>query len=121
MPTFVPDGGLAVIANRLDGAGTEPVYIAWGTGSGQTGSSTALAVESAESRVAGTSSVVTVDTTDDTYQVQGTLVSLSSQTITEVGLFDASTGGSMFFYSDDLTRVLLTDEGIAFTLRVDFD
>ncbi|MGW2692342.1 hypothetical protein ACWC3Y_10825 [Streptomyces sp. NPDC001296] len=46
--------------------------------------------EAAESRVAGTSSQVTTTSTNDTYQVVGTITSGSAQTITETFLSDSA-------------------------------
>lgn len=75
---------------------TEPKILGWGTG-GVNGPFTAavpdiaLWTEGAETRVTGASSLTTTTQFDDTYQVTGTITSLSGQTIAEVGLFDSST------------------------------
>jgi hypothetical protein len=98
--------GANVIADRLKTQTTyttEPKNIAWGTGG--TGTETAggappftaaitdvgMFQESAEARVAGTSSITTTTTTNDTYTVTGTITSAGTQTITECGLFDSTT------------------------------
>lgn len=92
--------GREVIANRMIGTSpsqAEPKILGWGTGGVAGGPFTAAVsdvgafTEAAETRVTGSSSVVTTTTTNDTYQVTGTITSLSNQTIAEVLLSDAST------------------------------
>lgn len=92
--------GDAVVSGRMIGSTptqAEPKNLGWGIGGAGTGSPYAAAKtdvapfgESAESRVAGTSSQVTTTYTGDTYQVVGTITSASTQTIAEVFLSDAS-------------------------------
>src|SRR5574340_913513 len=101
MATKVVNGGLAIITNKLKAAGTEPTYVGWGTGVGTTAvTDTTLFTEAAESRTNGTSTRVTTSVTNDTYQVVGSLTSLSNQTITNAGLFDAATVGNLFLKGD---------------------
>jgi len=92
--------GREIIANRMIGSSpsqAEPKILGWGTGGVAGGPFTAAVTdvaafqEAAETRVTGTSSVVTTTTTNDTYQVVGTITSLSNQTIAEVLLSDSST------------------------------
>lgn len=92
----VTSKGREVIAGRLKGATptqTEALNIGWGT-VGATPNATvfdvALYKEAAESRVAGTSSFVTTSSSNDTYQVVGTITSAGGQTIAEAALSDAS-------------------------------
>lgn len=92
--------GREIISGRMIGGSptqTEPLNIGWGTGGLGTGSPYTAAVtdvnafkESAENRTAGTSSQVTTSSINDTYQVTGTITSLSNQTIAEVLLSDSS-------------------------------
>jgi hypothetical protein len=87
--------GREVISGRMIGASptqVEPKNLGWGTGT-QTVATTDVApfIESSEARVAGTSSQVTTTTTNDTYQVSGTITSASNQTIAEVFLSDSAT------------------------------
>ena len=89
MASVVTNAGKQIFNNRLRGSGTEPSYLAWGTGAGTAAiADTTLFTESAqESRASGTSSTQTTTTTGDTYQVTGTLtVATSGKTITNVGL-----------------------------------
>lgn len=118
MATVVTNKGKEIYADRLMGSGTEPKYVAWGTGAGTAAvGDTTLFTEAAESRTNGTSSKVTTSTTNDTYQVTGTITSLSGQTITNAGLFDAATTGNCFLKGDFTGVALLTGESIAFTIK----
>jgi hypothetical protein len=92
--------GKEIIATRMRGApasSTEPLNVGWGTGGLAGGPFTAanpdvgFFSESAEARVAGTSSLVTTTVTNDTYQVVGTITATGTRTITEVGLSDSAT------------------------------
>ena len=83
--------GRELVAGRIAGSGTEPKNLGWGTGAGTAASSdVAPFTEAAEARVAGTSSLVTTTSTNDTYQVVGTITSSSGQTITETFLSDSA-------------------------------
>lgn len=121
--TLIVNGGHALSANRIIGSGTEPKYVAWGTGAGTAAASdTTLFTESTdEARTSGTSSRVTTTVTNDTYQVVGTItVATSNKTITNVGLFDASTSGNLWFKSDFTGLALLVGDAIQFTIKVKF-
>lgn len=68
------------------GSVTIPKIVGWGnSAAAPTAAATDVAPfgEAAEARVTGTSSVVTTTTTNDTFQVVGTITSLSGQTINE--------------------------------------
>lgn len=96
----VTRSGDAVASGRMIGTTptqAEPLNLGWGTGGVGTGSPyTAAKTDvaqfgpSAENRTAGTSSQVTTTFTSDTYQVSGTITSLSAQTIAEVCLSDSA-------------------------------
>lgn len=94
---LVVSKGREVVINALKGTATEPKNVGWGTGGVAGGPFTAAVTdvaafqEGAEPRTVGTSSVVTTTTTNDTYQVAGTITSLSNQTIAEVLLSDTVT------------------------------
>lgn len=119
--TVFSNTGKAITTNRLKGSGTEPVYVAWGTGAGTAGQTdTTLFTESAEARTAGASSQVTTSTTNDTYQVVGTIVATAGRTITNAGLFDASTTGNIFMKGDFTGVVLANGESIQFTMQVQY-
>lgn len=121
MATVITNVGKGVITNRIkNGAtgATEPNFIAWGTGTGAVVTGTALAAAAAEARTAGTSTQVTTTTTNDSYQVVGTItVATTGKTISEVGLFDASTAGNLFLWADFTGIALAVGESIQFTLK----
>jgi hypothetical protein len=91
----VTSKGREVIAGRMRGSTptqAEPLDVGWGVGTvTATVSDVGLFKEAAEARVAGTSSLVTTTSTNDTYQVVGTITSSSGQTIAEALLSDSST------------------------------
>ena len=123
MATVFTYAGAAITTNRIAGAGTEPKYVAWGTGVGTAGvSDTTLFTESSEeTRTTGTSSRVTTSQTNDTYQVVGTLTcATSGKTITNCGLFDASTVGNLYMKADFTGVALAVGEAIQFTLAVSY-
>lgn len=97
----VTSKGREVISSRLIG-GTptqvEPLDVGWGTGGVGTGSPYTAGLsdvnmfqEASEARVGGTSSQATTASTNDTYQVIGTLTAGGAKTIAEAGLFDSTT------------------------------
>ena len=78
---------------------TEPKIIGWGLGGVAGGpftaavSDVAMFQEAPEARITGTSSIITTTTTNDTYQVTGTITCTQGggETITELLLADATT------------------------------
>ena len=122
MATVVTNAGLDILTNRIKGSGTEPNYVAWGTGAGTAAvGDTTLFTESAESRTSGTSSRQTTNTTNDTYRVIGTITASAGRAITNAGLFDAASTGNLFVKGDFSTVNLLTGESIQFTIDTVFD
>jgi hypothetical protein len=120
--TVITNAGHAIVANRMIGSGTTPSYIAWGTGAGTAAAAdTTLFTEASEARVNGTASRVTTTVTNDTFQVVGTMtVAGADKTITNVGLFDASSSGNLYFKSDFTGLALLIGDSITFTIKVKF-
>ena len=83
--------GRRICAERLEGTGSEPKRIRWGTGTtAPEDTDHELETQASESTVTGTSSVTTTTTTNDTYRVVGTMTSNSTQTITEAALFNSA-------------------------------
>ncbi len=142
MAISIKESPIAVLANVLTNVGkqivtgslkrvgsgigaTEPVHIAWGSGAGTSavGDTTLFAEETAEARVAGTSSQQTITTTNDTYQVQGTVTASAAKTITNAGLFDVARAaggtiaGNLFAKGDFAGVALNANDSIAFTFR----
>jgi hypothetical protein len=97
MAALVTSKGREMIVARLQGApgaGTEFKNIGWGTNPVPTTAAVtdvAPFTEAAEARVVGTSSTVTTTTTNDTYQVVGTITASAGRTIQEVFLSDSTT------------------------------
>ncbi len=122
---FTNAGRAKVAAIIKDTAGLPAIYIAWGSGTGTiTNSDTGLGFEVARERG-------TVTRTDaDTYTITHTFEVAAAGTFSEMGLFDAETGGTMLYrggYSTDspvgvydvesLTVAALAD--LALTIEVD--
>jgi hypothetical protein len=118
--TAVVNAGRAILTNRIIGSGTEPKYVAMGTGTTAVVlTDTALGGE-VEARTTGTSSRTTTSSTSDTYQVTGTVTATTSRTIGEAGLFDQSALGGNLFVRGVLasTISLASGDSIAFTFNV---
>ena len=123
MATVFTDAGKAIVTNRLKGSGTEPNYVAWGTGAGTAAAAnTTLFTEASEARVAGTSTQQQTTVTNDTYQVVGTITCAGSgKTITNAGLFDQlAVGGNMLMKGDFTGVALNVGESIQFTMKLAF-
>ena len=118
MATVLTNAGRSIVQNRLNGAGTAPNYLAWGTGVGTAAATdTTLFTEASEARVAGTASLQTTSVTNDTYQVTGTMTAGAGKTITNAGLFDASTAGNLFLKADFTGVALNSGDSITFTWK----
>jgi hypothetical protein len=119
----ITDAGLDITTNRLKGSGTEPSYIGWGTGTTAAAvGNTALETARGESRTNGTTSRVTTNTTNDTYQNVGTITCAStSAAITEMGLFDASTNGNMYMRATFSAINVSVGDSIQFTAKAVYD
>ena len=97
MANIVTSKGREIMTGRMRGGTptqTEPLNVGWGTNPATlTAAVTDVApfTEASEARVAGTSSLVTTSTTNDTYQVVGTITAAGAKTIAEVMLFDTTT------------------------------
>jgi hypothetical protein len=121
MATVLTNAGRDILTNRIGGAGTEPKFVAWGTGAGTAAvADTTLFTESAEARTSGTASRVTTSVTNDTYQVVGAIVATAGRAITNAGTFDASTSGNLFIKGDFSTINLSTNDSISFTVKIQF-
>lgn len=120
--TVLTDAGKAIIANRMIGAGTEPKYVAMGTGGG---SRTAAAADTAlttevETRTAGTGTRVTTTVTNDTHQEVGTVTATGSRTVNEAALFDASSAGNMYISATHADNGLSSGDSLQYTFKNKF-
>jgi hypothetical protein len=121
MATLLVNTGKAVVTNYLNGgAATQPKYVAWGTGAGTTAATDTTLFTETGSRVSGTTTQQTTSTTNDTFQVVGTLTASGSLTITNAGTFDASTSGNLFVKGDFTGVPLNSGDSIQFTVKCQF-
>lgn len=117
MPAIMPAKGREITAKRVKGDGAEPKYLHWGSGTVEpTDNDITLQTPRPEARIAGTSSIVTTTTANDTYRVVGTLTAESNAAITEAGLFDALTGGNMYIRGTFGVINLEAGDSIQFTI-----
>ena len=118
--TAVVNVGRALITNRINGGGTTPTYVAIGTGSTAVSlTDTTLGTE-VETRSNGTASRTTTSTTNDTFQVvSSAIVATAPRVVAEVGLFDASSSGTLFVRGVlGSTVSLATGDSITVTVTV---
>lgn len=122
MANIFTTAGKGIVTDRIKGSGTEPAYVAWGTGAGTAAiGDTTLFTEASEARTLGTSTQQTTSVTNDTYRVVGTItVAGSGKTITNAGLFDASTSGNLLVKSDFTGLALNVGDSIQFTFNLQF-
>lgn len=121
MATLLVNTGKAIVTNYLNGgAATQPKYIGWGTGAGTTAATDTTLFTEVLPRVSGTTSQVTTSTTNDTYQVVGTQTAGTTETITNAGIFDNTTGGNLFVKGDFSGIPLNSGDSIQFTFKVQF-
>jgi hypothetical protein len=121
MATLLVNTGKAIVTNYLaGGAATQPKYVGWGTGAGTTAATDTTLFSETGSRTSGTTTQQTTSTTNDTYQVIGTVTAGSSLTITNAGLFDASTSGNLFVKGDFTGVALTSGDSIQFTFKTQF-
>jgi hypothetical protein len=116
MATVYTTVGKTKIVDRIDsntGANTD--YIAWGTGAGTAVvGDTTLFTEASESRVSATKSQPAADTN----QWVGTLTADGAKTITNAGVFDASTAGNLLIKGDFSGIALALNDQIQFTITL---
>ena len=129
MATLVVNGGKGIVTNRVKGAGTEPVNMGWGTGAGTTAAADTtlfteklvdLTTSAGTDHTVGTSTQQTTTTTNDTYQVVATRTATGAGTVTNAGLFDAASGGTLFLKGDFTGIGLASGDSILFTVKAIF-
>lgn len=127
MAAFVLNStGKQIVAQRLNGTNTAPIYIVWGTsGTTATAADTALgaiAAPTTTTAVTGLGTVVTTTNTNDTFQVTGTVTAGGSLTVAEVGLINQATvsGAQYFLRADHGSTALVSGDSIAYTIKVQF-
>lgn len=118
MAVVFTNAGKAITSNRVKGAGTEPAYVAIGTGAGTAAAADTTLFVEVETRVLGTSTQQTTTVTNDSYQVVGTITATAARAVTNAGLFDASTAGNLYMKGDFATINLATGDSIQLTCKV---
>lgn len=115
MANIYTDAGENFTVDQHDAFAT--YYVAWGTGAGTAAKAdTTLFTESAEARVATTDS----QPVSNTIRHVGTITASAGRTITNAGIFDASTSGNMILKSDFTGVVLASGDSIQFTFELTF-
>lgn len=127
---LVPTAGKAGVASRINGAGAEALFdkIGWGTGVVAPGAGdTTLGTEvtasgSAASGVhvvsAATASRVTTTVTNDTAQLVGTVTATGTIAITESGVFNAATNGTLLARQTFTVINVVSGDSIQFTWKI---
>ncbi len=106
--------------NRLKGLGTEPKWLAWGTGAGtHTRDRTTLFTEASEARVECTTAVVTITQASDGFRASGQMTADGVKVITNIGIFDQqAVGGDPFALADFTGIPVVAGSQIAFVITV---
>lgn len=126
MATVVTNSGKGIITNRIKGAGTEPLNVGWGTAAGTAAATDTtlfteklvdLTTSAGTDHTAGTSTQQTTTTTNDTYQVVATRTATGAGTVTNAGLFDAASGGTLYLKGDFTGIGLASGDSIQFTIK----
>lgn len=130
VPNLITNAGLAEIATLIladdPDSGTAFDYIALGSGSGQTASSTTLATEittNGGARRGGanaTGTTVTTSVTDDTAQLVTTFSFTGTLAITESGVFNAGASGDMLCYQDFSVINVGNGDSLQITWKIQF-
>lgn len=117
MANVFTQAGEELLTDILDSTVAVPAnwYVGWGTGAGTAvKGSTVLFTEAAEARVAATKSQPTTDTNRFVAQI----TAAGAKTITNAGVFSASTVGTLFIHSDFTGIALALNDKIEFTFDI---
>lgn len=122
---IVTNAGLAQLASLAgDGGATPFAYIAVGTSNtAPAAGQTALSAEITTgglARAAGTTSRTTTTVTNDTFQITYTWTASASHTVEEVGVFTASSGGTMLSRALTTTKSIVADQTLTGVYRLKF-
>lgn len=122
---LVTNAGFAQLALLAGDASATPfTYIAVGTSATAPAVTdttlTAEIVDTGLARVAGTVSRVTTTVTNDTYRVTTTWTASGSKTIEEVGVFNASSAGTMLSHALTTSKAVTNGETLTGTYSLKF-
>jgi hypothetical protein len=113
MADVYTSAGEAFVVDQIDAFGT--FYIAWGTGvTAAAKGDTTLVTEASEARVATTDTQPAADT----MQWVATITADGAKTISEAGVFDAATVGTLIMRSNFTGIVLALNDKIEFTFTL---
>lgn len=124
---LVVNAGLAGVASRINGAGAEAAFtfVAIGTGAvAAAATDTTLGAEittGGGARAAATASRVTTDVTNDTAQDQLTYSITASFAVTESGVFNASSAGTMLARQVFAAVNVVNSDSLQVTWKFDVD
>jgi hypothetical protein len=117
MATVYTDVGEDFTVDLFDGTISVPAnyYIAWGTGAGTAAKTdTTLFTEASEARVTAT----LAQPSSNVNEFTGTITADGTKTITNAGVFDASTSGNMIIKGDFTGVALTANDKIEFTITL---
>ena len=112
---FTTVGKQWVVDKMRNAIVTDAKYIAWGTGAGIADiGDTTLFTEATETRVVG----VVTSPSAAVYQTVGTIVANGGKTITNAGVFDATTVGVLVLKGDHAGIPLLAGDSVEYTFQL---
>lgn len=117
MANVYTQAGEELVVDILDGTVAVPTnwFVAWGTGAGVAAKGdTTLFTEASEARVAATMTQPSADIT----RAVGTLTADGAKTITNAGLFSASTAGTLLVKGDHAGIALALGDKIEYTIEL---
>ena len=120
MADVYTDSGRAQLAGYASNTVTPPAtyYGNVGTGAGTAGvTDTSLFTEVGSARIAATTTRTTTTVSNDTAQYAFTYTATGGISVTNAGVFTASTGGVLMQKSDHATIPLVAGDSIAYTFR----
>lgn len=121
MATVYTTVGKAFVVDAIDGTvATTPGFIGWGTGAGTAavGDTTLFTEDSGGSPTYARVATTQTQPSADTNQQTGTIVANGTKTITNAGVFTASTSGTLILKADFTGIPLLLNDSIAFTFSL---
>lgn len=118
MATLLVNTGKEIIADAL---ALLSFFVGWGTGAGATlVTDTALFTEGPEARSLCSELNMTTTTTNDTLRLTGVIVATAPRVVTNAGIFDNISAGSLLVKSDFTPVPLVAGEAIQFAWDIVF-
>ena len=126
MKNTITNASLAIVSGLVGNTGSETAFTYLAVGENNADESaghTALQAEIEDSglaRAAATVSQVTTTQTDDTLQLTKTWTASGSKTVEEVGIFNASSGGTMLGRKKTGSKAVINGETLTGTYKIVF-